>query len=343
MRTFLALLLLFGLLPAPVPSHAGPFVDAAGRRVDLPDRVSRIYASGPPASIYLYVLKPQALLGWPRALHAEERPYIAPAYRDLPATGRLTGRGNEGNLERMLALKPDLIVDVGSVTPTYVDLANRVQKQTGIPYILIDGRFDNSAGAIRQLGKAIGVTERAETLARDIERNLARAELLVAGIAPDKRPRVYLARTADGLETGLQGSINSELIERAGGVNVMTAADGRRGLVRVSMENLYLANPDTIVTWDADFHASVWTNSLWQGIDAVAKKRVYLSPVLPFGWIDRPPSLNRLVGLNWLLHLLHPDRIQGDLRSEVRDFYRLYYHVDLDERALSQLMDSAPR
>lgn len=340
---FLGLLSFFGLLPLALPGLAAPFVDSAGRQVNLPDKIDRIYASGPPAAIYLYVLKPQALLGWPRALRPEERRYVAPPFRDLPDTGRLTGRGNESNLERVLALKPDLIVDVGTVAPTYADLADRIQRQTGIPYVLIDGRFDNTASAIRLLGQAIGAAERAGLIAQDVERRLEQAAELVATVPDRDRPRVYLARTADGLETGLAGSINSELIERAGGVNVMKSSDGRRGLVRVSIENLYLAVPDTILTWDADFYRSVWSNPLWQRITAVAKRRVYLSPVLPFGWIDRPPSLNRLIGLQWLLHLFHPERVQGDLTREVRDFYRLYYHVDLDDQALRSLLTTQPR
>ena len=41
----------------------------------------------------------------------------------------------------MIALKPDLILDVGSTRATFVSLAERVQAQTGIPYALLDGRF----------------------------------------------------------------------------------------------------------------------------------------------------------------------------------------------------------
>ena len=54
----------------------------------------------------------------------------------------ITGRGNTANLESVIALKPDLILDVGSTSATFVSLAERVQQQTGIPYALLDGRFD---------------------------------------------------------------------------------------------------------------------------------------------------------------------------------------------------------
>jgi iron complex transport system substrate-binding protein len=321
-------------------SDARTIVDSAGRSVELPDTVTRVFAAGPPASILVYALKPDALLGWPRALRDEERPYIAADYRDLPETGRLTGRGGEANLERVLALKPDLIIDFGSVRDTYVDLANRVQEQTGIPYILVNGRFGETANSLRLVGEALGVPERGERLARDVEATFAELDAILADMPQESRPRVYLARGPDGLETGMKGSINTEIIERAGGRNV-AEAPGQYGLVRASPEQVILANPDTIITWDRNFHRAVWSDSLWAGIEAVRRKRVYLSPTAPFGWIDRPPSLNRMMGLKWLAGLFYPERWQGKLREEARAFYRLWYHVDLSEGELDGLLEWA--
>ena len=68
--------------------------DSAGRQVAVPDRIERVFAAGPPASILLYILAPDRMIGWPRAPHPEELPYIAPEYRDLPEVGWLTGRGD---------------------------------------------------------------------------------------------------------------------------------------------------------------------------------------------------------------------------------------------------------
>jgi iron complex transport system substrate-binding protein len=58
--------------------------DSAGRQIAVPDRIERVFAAGPPASILLYVLAPDRMIGWPRAPRPEELPYIAPDYRDLP-------------------------------------------------------------------------------------------------------------------------------------------------------------------------------------------------------------------------------------------------------------------
>jgi iron complex transport system substrate-binding protein len=126
-------------LAAAAGAQTRSFVDSAGRAVVLPDSIDRVMAAGPPASVLLYALAPGKMVGWVREPTAEEKAFIAEPYRDLPAHGRLTGRGDTASVEMVLATRPDVIVDVGSVDATYASLADRVQEQTGIPYVLIDG------------------------------------------------------------------------------------------------------------------------------------------------------------------------------------------------------------
>ena len=164
------------------PTHARTLTDSAGRVVEIPDTVSKVYAAGSPAMVLVYVLKPDVLTGWPRAPHPEQMPYIVEPYRDLPETGRITGRGGEANLEVVLAIDPDLIIDFGSVTDTYKSLADRVQAQTGIPCILIDGRFGNTAVALPLVGEALGVAERGERLAAYVEQTLAEVDAVLAAL-----------------------------------------------------------------------------------------------------------------------------------------------------------------
>src|SRR5262245_30193236 len=132
------------LICRPALARAGQITDHAGRSVPIPLTVGRVLPAGPPASILLYTAAPDLLLGWPRALSPEERAFILPDVAARPEVGRLTGRGNTANLELILKLKPDLIVDVGSITDTYISLADRVQNQTGLPYALLDGRLAQS-------------------------------------------------------------------------------------------------------------------------------------------------------------------------------------------------------
>ena len=331
-----AILALLMALAVVHEARARDIVDAKGRTVTIPDAPARVFAAGPPASVLLYAVAPEAMVGWVRAPRDSDLPYLLPATHGLPELGRLAGRGGDVTLEVLLATQPDLIVNFGTVNSSYIDLANSITDQTGIPYILIDGSFENTPAALRMMGEAMGVPARGEALAAYAEETLARVDAVLAEVAPQARPQVYLARGSEGLETPARGSVNAEIVERVGATNV--ALGETRGLITPSLEQVIAWAPDTILTIDRDFAASVRENADWQAVPAVAEGRVLLAPSAPFGWIDSPPSINRLIGLRWLSHSFYPDQTQGDLRAEVRDFHRLFWQVEPDEAMLDRLL-----
>ena len=330
-----AVLAALAALPA-LAFDGRPFADATGRDVLVPENPARVFAAGPPASTLLYVLKPDSMVGWVRAPRPDDLPFLLPEAAALPELGQLTGKGDTLNLEVLLTAAPELIVDYGTVNDTYKDLAARVQDQSGVPYVLIDGSFAALPQSIRRMGEVLAVPERAETLATYAETVLAGTDALLAEIPEDRRPSVYLARGPEGLETATKGSINAEIIERVGGRNV--ASEGTGNLATVSPEQVQAWAPEVIITIDRDFAANVGSMPEWQGIPAVVDGRVYLAPAAPFGFIDRPPSVNRLIGLKWLAHKFYPDHATGDLRAEVAEFYGLFYGVTPDDAALSALL-----
>jgi len=313
-------------------------VDSAGRRVEVPAKIERIFAAGAPAGVFIYTLAPGKLLNWNLPLSAEQRAYMPARYAELPALGRLTGRGNTASVETVLAARPDVILDYGTINPTYVSLAERIQKQTGVPYLLFDGAFDQIAAAFKSAGTALGVNERARQLSRYAERMFADVDKRLARVPAQKRPSVYYARGPRGMETGLKGSINVESIERIGARNVAAERIGQGSLVTVSPEQLLMWNPEIVITAEAAFAAIAATDDVWKSIKAVRGRRLYVAPEVPFPWIDSPPSVNRLIGLKWLGRVLYPEAFPEDLRAETRSFYSLFYNRAPDERQLNELL-----
>ena len=314
---------------------AANVTDAAARSITVPATVTRVFPAGPPASILLYTLAPELMLGWTRSNSPAECAYLLPEICARPEIGRITGRGNTANLEAVLSLKPDLILDVGSTNATFVSLADRVQEQTGIPYALLDGRFGAAAVTYRTLGELTGRREQAEKLARYADDTIRTVLGRVHSVAPDKRPRVYYARGPRGLETGLGGSINVETIE----LLARNVAGGQKGsLASTSIEQVLLWDPDVIVTIDDAFAANVRNDPAWAGVTAVREGRVHLSPKMPFGWVDFPPAVNRLIGLWWLGKVLYPDLFHEDLRKLTREFYTLFYHVTPSDTQIDQVL-----
>ena len=316
-------------------AHAATVVDSAGRSVSVPTRVERVFPAGPPAAILLYTLAPDLLLGWPRANRPQECVYMLPDICNRPDVGRITGRGNTANLETVLALKPDLIVDVGATNETFVSLAARVQDQTGIPYALLDGRFVALTAAYQKLGQLTGRQAPAQELADYTSRTLTAIIGRIADVGAEQRPRVYYARGPRGLVTGLGGSINVETIEL---IARNVAGDTPGGLANVSMEQVLLWNPDVVITIDLEFADTVRSDPAWASVKAVRDNRVHLSPKMPFGWVDFPPSVNRLIGLWWLAKILYPERFAEDLRVLTRDFYARFYHVTPTDAQIDQVL-----
>ena len=331
--------LVFACIVGVAPAGARSVTDSAGRAVEVPDHIARVFAAGPPAAVLLYALAPQDMIGWVKAPDDAAKPYLLPAVRDLPELGRLTGKGGEPDLDKLKAARPDLILDFGTIAPAYKTLADRVQAETQVPYLLIDGSLANTPAALRLLGDVLGVHDRGEALARAAEAKLAEVDQVLAQVPAAERPRVYLARRNDGLQSGAKGSITNQIVTRLGGIDaVPDLPDDKSGLVVVTVQDLAQWAPDTIITLERGFADKAATAPDWQAVPAVARHRVFVAPALPFGFIDEPPSINRLIGLPWLLHALYPGPATGDLRQEVRDFYHLFYQVDLDEAALATIL-----
>ena len=316
--------------------------DATGRSVKMPAEVKKVYAAGPPASVFVLALAPSRLAGWTRALREDEIPFLPPEVAKLPELGRLTGRGGTANVEVLMATRPDVIVDIGSTSPTYVSLAERVTQTTGIPYLLFDGKLKDTPRLLRELGRAIGAKEEGESLAAYVDTTLAGIAVRVATIAEAQRPRVFYARGPNGLSTAPRGSLQAEVLDLAGARNVAEPPPGFPGnLVTVSLEQVLLWQPDVIVTIDPAFPAAVRARPEWQAVPAVKNGRIYVAPELPFGWIDAPPALNRLLGLEWLVRILHPKVFTEPLGPRIKQFHTRFYHRTPTDAQVEALLRTA--
>jgi iron complex transport system substrate-binding protein len=150
------------------------------------------------------------------------------------------------------------------------------------------------------------------------------------------RPLAYYGLGPDGLETGLAGSLAMSTIDQAGIINV-AAPLGSGELTRVSREQIFGWDPTIVIAQQRSFYNALQRSPNWRGLAAVAQKRVYLAPAEPFGWIDGPAGVNRIIGLPWLSALFYPDVYQEDLRASVREFYDKFYRIKLSDRQLEAL------
>jgi iron complex transport system substrate-binding protein len=326
-----AALLLLALASA--PARAGDFTDAAGRHVMLPDHIRRVLPAERNAEVMVLVLAPEKLAGMSRARLVKRpvRAVLSWRPRTLPASMAETAQ----------RLHPDLIIDAGTVTPERAAFADQVMQQTGIPYILIDDSFARLPRTMRSVGEILEADNRR---VRDL---FLYAEHAIAGLRgrllirpADKRPRVYYALGADGLTTALPGSPAGEAIDEAGAINVATPL-GRDTEVTISPAQLLAWDPEIIIAERPRFYDALRRNPTWRHLAAVRNRRVYLEPGNPFGWIEDPSGVNRIIGLYWLSSLFYPDATEEDLRTVTCDFYDKFYQIKLTNAQLEAMVRPA--
>ena len=80
-----------------------------------------------------------------------------------------------------------------------------------------------------------------------------------------------------------------------------------------------------------------------RAVKAVEDGRVYTMCQTPFSWLDRPPAVNRFIGLQWLTNLLYPEAYDIDIVETTKEFYSLFYHRDLTDDQVQELLGNSYR
>ena len=309
------------------------FVDDGNRGVALPARVTRVMAAGAPAEVLLYTLAPEMLVGRNRLPDAAAIEFCPPAFRTPVLIRQLPEVDNPDADAELLALRPDVYVDYGTVDSDYIAAVDAVQKRTGITGVILDGELRRVPETYRRFGAALGVSSRGERLAAAADRVLTRYR----GILARSAPRVYLACSADGFSPCLADERSGEQLAWLGGTNVagMRASSPRRPL---TIEEITAMRPQVIVVSGAGAAARLRANPAWQGVEAVKAGRVHEWPAVPYNWGARPPSVNRIPGLMWLAYVAAGRAFDAAFRDDVRGFFREFYHVELTEPQFQSLL-----
>ncbi|WP_459858283.1 ABC transporter substrate-binding protein [Dongia sp. agr-C8] len=316
------------------PAKAGEFTDSLGRTVTLPDSVARVLPAGPPAAVAIYTLAPEKMIGWAEPLADEQKEFIGETYRSLPVAGRLTGKETDLDAAAVKALKPDLIVDIGDLEPQYRERADRIQSETGIPYVVLDGGIAQMPALYAQLTELLGAGMRGDLLTLQTTSMLD--DIAARASAAIRPGRVYYAQSRDASSGNLRG-IDPAILATLGAVG-FKGEHSASGHGNVTPGQVADFNPDVVIASTAEIARMIAADPKWRAVPAVAAGRVFAEPGLPWGWLGAPPGVNRLIGLEWLSALLYPQEPKRDLAADVRGFYRNYYRLALTDAQLQALL-----
>ena len=226
------LLAIAGLLAGPAQAQAVRVTDDTGAVIDLARPAQRIVSLSPHLTELLFAAGAGA-----QVVGVDEASDYPPQARQRPRIGS----SSTLDYERLLALKPDLVVAWSSGNPAR--LVARLQG-LGLPIYRNEiRRFADVATTLRRLGALAGTGEAAETRAQQFE---AQVSALRERYADRPMLRVFHQIWAQPLITVNGQHLISQAIEVCGGRNVF--ADARELTPRVDIEAVLGADPDVIVT-----------------------------------------------------------------------------------------------
>jgi iron complex transport system substrate-binding protein len=196
------------------------------------------------------------------------------AVEKLPRVGALL----DPDLERILALRPDLVVIYGSQS----DLQQQLERAKVPIFVYSHAGLADVTQTMRQLGARVGRAQEAERAALDVEAALAEIQRRTKG-RPKPRVLVVFGRESGALRgiyaSGGVGFLH-DMLEAAGGVNVL--ADVQRQSVQATTELILARQPDVILELrgtrmseqEARAQRADW--NVLGSIPAVRSDRVYL-------------------------------------------------------------------
>jgi iron complex transport system substrate-binding protein len=261
---------------SPSPSvTASPFpatlTDFQNRTVTVPARPERLVSIGPSITAFLF-----ALGAGPRVVGVDD-------FSDEPAEAATREHvgGIKVNFEKVVALKPDLVLSVKFSDGTIEKL-----QSASLNVLVVDPQtVSDVAKTATLLGKAVGAD--GDGVARSIQQRVDTVKTKIT--TATARPRVYHEIDASDpakIFTVGPGSYINDLIDIAGGVNI--AGRAASAYPQLSAEEILRSDPEIIVL-AADAYSSkpgdVVLRQGWSIIAAVKNNRIFtIDPNL----INRP-------------------------------------------------------
>ncbi len=303
------------------------FTDSCGREVTVPADIQKIAVSGPLAQMVVFAIAPDKMVGVANAWDESAKAYFDAKYLELPLLGQLYGGKGELNLETLLAAAPDVVIDVGEPKDSMAEDLDALQEQTGIPFVHIDAYLASMDDTYAMLGDLLAMPNEAQGLA-----DYCRYAYDTVKAIADSVEKVNLLYVTgeEGLNVIARGSYHAEAIDMlCNNLAVVDEPSSKGTGNEVDMEQILNWNPAAVIFAPGSIYSTVADNENWQTIPAIRDGRYYEVPMGPYNWMGFPPSVQRILGMQWMAKVLYPDAADYDMYETTQTYFQLFYHCNL--------------
>ena len=303
------------------------FTDSCGREVTVPADIQKVAVSGPLAQMVVFAIAPDKMVGVANAWDESAKAYFDAKYLELPLLGQLYGGKGELNLETLLAVEPDVVIDVGEPKDSMAEDLDALQEQTGIPFVHIDAYLASMDDTYAMLGDLLAMPNEAQGLADYCRYAYDKVKAIADSV---EKVNLLYVTGEEGLNVIARGSYHAEVIDMlCNNLAVVDEPSSKGTGNEVDMEQILNWNPDAVIFAPGSIYSTVADNENWQTIPAIRDGRYYEAPMGPYNWMGFPPSVQRILGMQWMAKVLYPDAADYDMYETTQTYFQLFYHCDL--------------
>jgi iron complex transport system substrate-binding protein len=207
------------------------------------------------------------------ALGLGERVVGVTTYCDYPEEVSQKARIGDlqGNVEEIVALKPDLVVAKAVLNE---DIVSKLRK-LDVPVLCVDPEsIDGVYRSIELIAKVTGTDSNGDKIISEMKAKISDVQQKVAEIPEEERLKVFIEVGNDPLYTAGGDTYVDELVRLAGGINI---ASDITGYQMYSLETVVKCNPDAILAADSyyvDVKAEINKRPGWDTVKAVQKGHI---------------------------------------------------------------------
>lgn len=247
--------------------------DSSGTVVKIPARPQRVVFLNV-SNMDLYYAAGGTAVGKPTSTSIEGE--LAEKTADIPEVGII----HTPNIEKILELKPDLVVGVNY--PAHA-AARETLAKAGIPLLInkLD-TFDDALKTLELYGKLTGHEDTAKEVYDRIKKSHDEVIAKTEGKVPPRSLVIFGAPRSFNMAT--KDAFAGNLVEQLGGGNIADNDNTIEGsFVPLSMEYVVQQDPEVILFISMSknpviaesFKKQMQENSLWNGVSAVKNGRIY--------------------------------------------------------------------
>lgn len=323
-------------------SETREFTDDLGRTVELPAQIDRIAPSGSTANQVLLTMAPDKMVGLATDPSEAELKYYGDELADLPVFGSAFGGKGDINREALAAADPQVIIDTGEAKDGLTEDMDTLQEQLGIPVVFVECAIDDYGAAYETLGELLGMEDRGNELAEYCRNAYSEVEEVMASIPEEERANVLYILGEDGTNVLGKGTFQAQVVDMcANNLAVMDNPSNQGQGSESSLEQIALWNPDTIIFAYGSIYDTVADDPAWDGIAAIDNGSYYEAPGTPYNWLNYPPTVNQVMGMQWLPRLLYPDKFDDSIADVTKSYYQTFYGYELSDEECNELIANA--